>query len=56
MTNRMTDAPREQTLFYTRAIRGSISNDFPGNIGISVRRSSAARAERVSEPNPNTEP
>lgn len=56
MTNRMMDTHREQTLFYTRAIGGRISNDSPGNIGIVARRSSPARAECVSETNPNTKP
>ncbi|WAU40589.1 hypothetical protein HRPV13_gp08 [Halorubrum pleomorphic virus 13] len=34
MTNRMTDTPPEQTLFYTCAGAGSISNDLAGKIAV----------------------
>jgi hypothetical protein len=34
MTNTMTDAPPEQTLFYTCARSGSISNDLAGKIAV----------------------
>ena len=35
MINRMTDTPPEQSLFYTCAGAGSISNDFTGKIAVS---------------------
>lgn len=52
MTNMMTDAPRENTLFYTRATSGSISNDLAGKIAVdrSLSRGELHKPRSSAEP------